>query len=855
MATRLKCTKFIGVYGNEYTIEIDDSAYSGAVTEIETADPGFEITWNKPGSGIVPGVMASTASVYILVESAGLDTFVDDLTGAEEGRFTVKITRKQFGETTKLYWVGYCLSDTSELEDMYYPTTFKLACVDGISRLQTIDYANGVPYGNVPILTHILTALQTGVLSALYYAAGDNYLATSVKWRSTLHGTPANNFCPSAHTRVSGEVFSTKDERTGKYTFLSCLEALTEMCIALRARFYYSDGVYRFEQLGARESGAWPVRYFSKSGTYLSGGAMGDTQFSINNNKFGSKISGIKFEWYSALKSVITTYNHRTYKNWLDGQSWRWGTTALGGPYNISGYGDLSFDADTYLRISGVITYKITGGSNSTPFRHLFFMEVLADTTTLKRNTSVVPNTSIINYDNPEWTGTTNQVQLTTGFIFSGEQEGELAFVIQTPVIPSGTKDITVEFLGGDGEDYDQNGNSVLSPTLEVWGTKNLTVQIINSSTPDNFYDAKEYTVTNTNVGNSDSIELKPVFGRAIQPWTPTKIQVRNGPAGTWTDSEGDWRQEGMTAAYPIEELLTRETLGAQIVPRQRILGQVLGLLADVHATLKIEATNDLYIFQGGTFNPYDETISGEWYFVGYDYDIIEPGGPVDDEATNTGFSQPSVNAIMIPGQQVVGTAVAQSLNADSNIALAAQATNYVNGAIAAGAITSIPLQFPTKANAYLPGDDIMLVNPQTGKITNLVVAAANADGATTLSVTGTLPVAYPGGSYLLYSVLNKFTGNGSDQSQFSLVATTSASTFAMAIPAKKWAVAVALESGTAQTINIGNVSSGNQYGDAVEVLIGQANTVSLFFYSGAAGGSIHFSGITAAVTITVLTL
>jgi hypothetical protein len=148
-----------------------------------------------------------------------------------------------------------------------------------------------------------------------------------------------------------------------------------------------------------------------------------------------------------------------------------------------------------------------------------------------------------------------------------------------------------------------------------------------------------------------------------------------------------------------------------------------------------------------------------------------------------------------------------------------------------------------------------MLVNPQTGKITNLVVTAANADGATSLAVSGTLPVTYPGGSYLLYSVLNKFTGNGSEQSQFSVVATTSAATFAMPIPAKKWAVAVALESATAQTINIGSVSGGDQYGTSVEVLTGQANTVSLFFFSGAAGGNIYFSGITASITITVLTI
>jgi hypothetical protein len=850
MATRLRISDIVGNYGTEYTIEIDDTQFTGAVTEGDCYAPAFELSWDSPsGESNLGGVMGSSANINLVVDSVGAQELVDDMTNGVEGRFTVRILRKQVAEAERLFWVGYVITDASEGIDEDRPYPHKIACVDGLAALKKKDYSNGVAVQpQRTILGHLLEILSYINTTSIYYAADANYIGTSMKWRCINHGTPAANFCPSAHTRVAGEVFAKKDDKTGQYTFMDCLSVLNAICEVFRARIYYSDGIWRFEQLNAREAGSWTVRVFDKNANFKSGGTFGNTQFPIVNNINGAKLEGMKYTWFAPLREVTATYEHRTFVNWLAGQSWRWGNTSLGGEYDVFGFTSISLDG-AYGIISGAISYKVTGGSSGTPFRVIFGMTVKADTTTLDRNSSVVPNTNIIQLDAPVWLGTSNVAELSTGFIFQGSQEGELTFSIYTPVFPNGSEDIKIDFE--QLSILDANGNNVFA-TVDNWDTKNLVLQIVNSSSSENFYDTKKYTATG-NPANSEKVEIQPLFGQALQSWTPTKMQVRNGPAGVWVDSEADWQHQSGGSIFAIEELVVREILTAHVSPRKRLQGTVLGRYLDAHATMFVDAQDEFWVFLGGTYNPDEELLDGEWFLQGYDDNIIEPdnpgGGVIGVGELDSGEQVPQIQALPPNGQTVVGSVVGQPLNADSNIALAALATNYANTAITAGAITSLPLRFPAKANSYLPGDDIMLLNPQTGKISTLTVTTANAEGATSLAVSGTIDVDYPGGSFVIYSALNKFTQQGAPSSPNNISATLTGPG-SVSIGTGKWSVSVAIKATTPKTVNVGSVASGNQYGDAVAI-----NTTYQVVACSQFEGSLHFSGFSGDLTVNILVL
>lgn len=185
------------------------------------------------------------------------------------------------------------------------------------------------------------------------------------------------------------------------------------------------------------------------------------------------------------------------------------------------------------------------------------------------------------------------------------------------------------------------------------------------------------------------------------------------------------------------------------------------------------------------------------------------------------------------------------------------------------GAITTLPISGTATDGDFYIGDTVTIVNPLTGEFTNLTVTANSVAGDTSIAVSGTLPGQYPanapiikkpkiGGSDLppLGSPLQVLQVNAAgtglqyySQSQ----QTTTGIDYTFALPAKRWAVAVSIES-AAQTITIGKTSGAGDY-STLDVVSGEPNTVTLFVYGGASGTNIFFAGISVSTIITILTV
>jgi hypothetical protein len=120
------------------------------------------------------------------------------------------------------------------------------------------------------------------------------------------------------------------------------------------------------------------------------------------------------------------------------------------------------------------------------------------------------------------------------------------------------------------------------------------------------------------------------------------------------------------------------------------------------------------------------------------------------------------------------------------------------------------------------------------------------------------LPLQFPGNSQppaasqVTLATLLTWT---KDNLSFNATATVATATHSMTIPAGRWLVGIAVQSGAAQAFKCG-LSVGTDelvYEGIVDA--GDVSTFSALLFGGTGGKTIHFSALTGSVTITLLVL
>lgn len=132
-------TRFLAAFGSEkggsYLVYIDDSDFAGSTTDFKVER--LEITWQGETEERFSPIIGSRAKVSMIVNSATLETFVTDLIGAAEGRFTLKVGHDLFG-SDPWTWNGFILPDLVAVEDtdLTVGYVFSVEAVDGIGSLR-----------------------------------------------------------------------------------------------------------------------------------------------------------------------------------------------------------------------------------------------------------------------------------------------------------------------------------------------------------------------------------------------------------------------------------------------------------------------------------------------------------------------------------------------------------------------------------------------------------------------------------------------------------------------------------------------------------------------------------------------
>jgi len=793
----------------EWDVEIYDSAYSGSPVSFELGGRGIEITHDALNDRRISPLIASKASFDFYIRSQH-ESFITDLLGASESRFTVQIKREGV-----IYWVGYVMPDISRYEDVAYPFMFKVDCVDGLSRLKTIDYP-ATDDGYLNVVKHITTALTADdTLKTRYFGSSDVFLRTAVNWWHESQGSPSLTKDPLALTRFDGAVFeTTKSDGTAKLK--SCYDVLVELASGWNARLYFSAGAWFFEQPDYRLNNDFNQRRYNHSGTALSQ-AVTNYDRSLVQNNTGAKLATPHYDWFPALRKVEVNYKHGTTKNWLEGLAFKYGSGSTGGVTTIK---NMSLNDTATLKLHGRVRAKMTASSTK-PWYWRLGIRVSIGNDYWDRNITVVTGANILAFNAPTWNVGGGEVEITPGLFWGSGFDGEFFFTAQSLTIPgSASGDVTVNVTNRGGLDID--GNNVTLSGLS-WSFPQLVLEVVE---PGEAREA-EKTYYIDRAQDSDTVEVNLTVGDAIKYWTPGKMQV--SPDGsTWVDSLGGWYVDGVVGSTTEEfgMRLCKDIIGGQKTPVRKMHATVMGVNMYFHNIFSDLASTE-WLMLGGTYNTERDELSGEWW--GHVYSNTNDGD------TTVIYDPPTAPNPDVPTDtQKVAVDTSQLL-----LSLLGSVTTAA--AMTGGSTTTITLNQTLQAGAFTDGETVRIIDPFTGASETLEVAATNTEGATALTFS-TAPVGdFPPYSYIVKDPTFPLTQGNSSVATFTVVSGDPA----IQVGAKKlWEHMVIVGSGSG-TVNVGSTAGGTEYWEGIaydttgSIVYSQPkyfHTASTIFFSGFSG-------------------
>lgn len=237
MALRVRA-QFQSERGQIWTIQIHDTEWAGSVNVMDVAPPGFTLSW-AGGEDIWHPIIPSTCTVPVYINSATDDTLLEDMSGADEGRFRM-VVRKGDGDNATLWWVGLITVDNIVISDEPHPQTFEIQAVDGLQLLSRVDYDNSDSNASVGgILLYCLKQIGT---HDLFNTSGIDLtflrLQTDVVPDVATYNDPFNdvNLVPGLFNPFTEE-----------YDFdLNSEQVLTQLALCYNSRLMLCEGAFHF---------------------------------------------------------------------------------------------------------------------------------------------------------------------------------------------------------------------------------------------------------------------------------------------------------------------------------------------------------------------------------------------------------------------------------------------------------------------------------------------------------------------------------------------------------------------------------------------------------------------------------
>lgn len=617
MGVRLKGTFFSDRSGVAYLIQIKDSSYSGP--EIDFKVDRATIRWaTDERDNRFSRIWGSEFKMGIIIDNADLQSFVDDLVGAAEGRFTLDMI-DLVGLSNTMSWHGYILADLITIDDINLDTGYKfeVKAVDGFARLKNIDYNNaGTAYtGKETFVDHILNCLNKLTDLVALFDPTEEFLSVVCNWHETSY-TYASTIDPLSQSRVSHRAFYYTDTK-GNQVFLSCYDVLDEICKAWGARMFFSGDTFWFiqpnEYLNADNI---TVFEYDKSGTQTVNASQ---DLSITNNQTADdsgtdlrRLSGAKFKFFAPYRRVEVDYNHISTRNLIAGAYWQEGTQPAQTVPDID-----SNSGAARFAYSGTLNYRTSYAGTFEEHYLVFRFKIQVGTYYYKRDISFYPG-NVYDDQAPTWTNAgVEYYDIVVGPLRQQAVHYQ-PFPIEftTDEIPE-DGDLTFDFeyvqavKRSDASDFSGTVN-------EFWTLSGSYLELIESGSFEDQNDINRYAADNDSEA-SQKLELETIIGDGPNLTSPGHIEVLLDDAVTWEKSDG-WRVGNSGTTKEHSQLLVNEIISGQLSPVKKF---VQASFRNTDPTSNrilphkyIAYDSSRWVFQAGTYDIRTEIMQGEWWVL-----------------------------------------------------------------------------------------------------------------------------------------------------------------------------------------------------------------------------------------------
>ena len=757
MATFLTSTFYnsITTGGNSrtYNITIDDNFVSG--TPVSFTTKSCKIKWEAPSESRFETVIPSVLELDIQVDSITVETALESLVAAQEGRFTIKIEK-----SSSLYWIGYILADQIEFEDLSYEhrPIFKIKAIDGLSRLKTIDYkdSSGEHFeGKEIVVDHIRRILDFNTFPTSFFTSSDRLIWSYNNWEES---NMFSFFNTMRSTRINHLAFVSVDSK-GNDIFMSAYEVLQEICKTFGARFFWSNGRYNFVQInGYTNTGSgntfqvykWQMLVGNTSQTSSNLQLdyecdAGDTDLYYNSGADAYKLSGDVWGYLPPIERVIVDYRHLAIFNLLFGKTWSNSST------EIHTYSEIDSNGGTaaFAFQSSFNFTANTSDSSVTALRVNFEIRVKVGTKYLKREATFSGST--VSYSAVSWESSSSYYEFASNSIPVATSTDVTEYSNINFIAEDIPEDGDLEFLIDVEGVYDQDGSlinpldytltwSFNNPYLEMWYGGNVEDQSV----------IKRFKSVNNNTNdNSAIIEIETILGDGPNGSVLGALEIFDG--SDWVSSS-QWTVGGSGTAKNISQLLANETLRGQTNPVAKMQSaKFFG--HGIEYEKVINYFSNKYLPLTVSYSLGEDFWEGLWFL----YEETNAFGEEDsDDLPSTGEEGSGLAPSGDPTFPT-GTTVIEETDAETfpDVILTDSITE-TTGLISDGdTITSVNIGAVGLNTAFVDGDTINLISSNNSDVQQLTVnnvsfAFSNQSANTSVTVdSATISGNYPTGSFV----------------------------------------------------------------------------------------------------------
>lgn len=741
MAARFQ-TEFRSSKNVLYKIEIFDSSFMGAAMLFKVSDRGFSLKRQGENQERHARIIATECDFDFFIENETHEAFIDDLSQANEGRFSVKITK-----SGSAFWVGRILSDSTSYEDQFYPYGIVVSATDGLGVLKNVPYrqsANVAYIGTNSILGHIAEALKKLSHLPEFYTDGVPMFRTAVDWwEQNMVNSSVND--PLKLTWVDHAAFY-KYKRTGERDFLSCYEVIDECLKPFGARLVHQEGVFWIQQISTMTAANYTVRRYDTDLDLLGTETVSSANMILQTTQ-GAKLNGVVYDFYPPIGFVSINQNVRNRRNYLAAETFN----QAGGVVNFPAIdGNLG---KTVIRLTGSfnvslknVSYTGTTGPQAS-FILVFNVRFRVGNKQVLRSYAI-QNFSFVPFA-AEWVPAPSTAAIAVGASFwpvppiGQTKTGSIPLFFETPTLQANgdVDENEIEIELESIRNFD--GSFVFPGDFEItWDLVNPIMEVYSFGGPAENEDARYYTASAVGSEvNTATIKIECDLGDSPNPNTIGRLQIVTG--GSLLVNASLWGRGTQPPNNEILKILAKTVFDGQSVPIRKMKGTVYGQMDFFR---KFDDLTRDWVLLGGTWTANTDEINGEWFELNYG----ESGVPTSPIKIKTKFPTiTDVDTFPTGGNNTpndYGLVVAQS---PIGTVLAPVANTSLSAPQGSGTITTLSVSDNLGGGEFVTNDQITIFNPIIGVFETVIVTATNASG-NTVNVSGSLQYEYPQGAYII---------------------------------------------------------------------------------------------------------